>query len=99
MSSLDELVGANVRALREEVGMTQRDLAASLRQAGWQIDTTALTRIEAGARSLRVSQLRLLADALGREVGDVVPGVGAGYEAGFAAGVRAAAEAVAGVSR
>ncbi len=62
---VDEVVGRNIRQSREATGMTQHELAEALRWGGWQIDDTAITRIESGARSLRVSQLTMVAVALG----------------------------------
>ncbi|MFD6134583.1 helix-turn-helix domain-containing protein [Isoptericola sp. NPDC060257] len=68
----DERVGRNVRQVRENRGLTQRELANRLRAAGWQIDTTALTRIENGSRSLRVAQLDLIATALESSIFELV---------------------------
>lgn len=68
----DEVVGGNIRELREGADLTQRELADRLRERGWQIDPTALTRIEAGTRSVRVSQLFLIADALSVTVSELI---------------------------
>lgn len=57
-------VGANVRAIRDERGWTQEDLAA---KAG--IHPTALSMVETGARSPKLDTLIRLAFAL-----DVEPG-------------------------
>ncbi|MFV2143205.1 helix-turn-helix domain-containing protein [Isoptericola sp. G70] len=68
----DERVGRNVRQIREERGLTQKELAERLRSAGWKMDTTALTRIENGSRSLRVAQLDMMATALEASVYDLL---------------------------
>nr|WP_167405792.1 helix-turn-helix transcriptional regulator [Sphaerisporangium cinnabarinum] len=60
----DRRVGRNIRTRREELELTQKQVADALRARGWKIDTTALTRIENGSRSIRVAQLYLLADVL-----------------------------------
>jgi transcriptional regulator with XRE-family HTH domain len=49
-------------------GLTQRELAEKLAELDWRIDPTALTRIEKGERSVRVSQLATLGKALGVSV-------------------------------
>lgn len=53
-----------MREAREALGITQKDLADRLAERGWKIHTTALTLIEKGERSLRVSQLHIMAGAL-----------------------------------
>lgn len=60
----DAIVGRNARLARERLSLTQKDVADRLRRFGWEIDPTAVTRIERGTRSIRVSQLYLLARAL-----------------------------------
>lgn len=71
---IDERVGARVRASRERAGLTQKQLADALAGLGWKIDPTALTGIEKGKRSVRVSQLETLAHALGVPVHDLLRG-------------------------
>lgn len=44
--------------------MTQQQLVDRLEELGWKIHPTALTKIEKGERSLRMSQLELVADVL-----------------------------------
>lgn len=64
MSAINGLVGGNVRAARLDRGLTQRDLAVRLTDAGWKIDASALARIESGERALRIEQVEVLARAL-----------------------------------
>lgn len=61
-----------MRAVREDQEITQKQLAERLREAGWSIDPTALTRIENGTRSVRVAQLQLLATALAVSVDELL---------------------------
>ncbi|MBM7331068.1 helix-turn-helix transcriptional regulator [Agrobacterium sp. S2] len=61
----DSVLGENIRRAREGRGMTQKELAEALRGLGWDIDPTAVTRIEKGDRAVRVNQLYVLAEALG----------------------------------
>lgn len=63
-SSPDVALGENVRRARERLEMTQKDLADALSGLGWDIDATAVTRIEKGTRAVRVNQLYVLAQAL-----------------------------------
>ncbi|KMM46481.1 hypothetical protein CWIS_04900 [Cellulomonas sp. A375-1] len=65
---MDALVGEKVRSYREAKGMTQRELADALGRLGWDVDATAITRIEKGSRALRVNQLQLIAAVLGARV-------------------------------
>jgi transcriptional regulator with XRE-family HTH domain len=53
-------LGAEVRALRERRGLTQRQLAQAL---GW--DQPQVARLEAGAVTPNLATLQLLADRLG----------------------------------
>lgn len=68
----DEIVGANVRSAREREGLTQRDLADVLAKYGWELDPTAITKIEKGSRSLRIGQLYLLARVLHSRPEDLI---------------------------
>ena len=62
--SPDRLVGRSIRRAREKVGLTQKELSDRLTQSGWEIDSTAVTRIEKGTRAVRVNQLYLIAAVL-----------------------------------
>lgn len=65
--SLGAVIGAGVRALRLEQGLTQDELARSLRNVGLDWDQGALARLEAGGRGVSPEQELLLAQALGVE--------------------------------
>ena len=64
-----EVVGQTVKLRREQVGLTQADLATALAEHGMKVDSTAVVRIERGQRALRIDQLLALAAAL-----DTTPG-------------------------
>jgi len=59
-----EVVGQTVKLRREQVGLTQADLATALAEHGMNVDSTAVVRIEHGQRALRIDQLLALAAAL-----------------------------------
>ena len=61
---------AKIKALRESVGMTQRELAQAIG-----MNASQLSLIEAGKRDLRVGQLLLIAAALGISVAQLINGV------------------------
>lgn len=62
--SIEERVGTQVTHLRKSLGMTQRDFAAALTQAGMPVDASAVSRIEKGTRALRLSEAVTLASVL-----------------------------------
>lgn len=66
-------MGRAIADARREKGLTQQELRDRLVELGWQIDVTALTRIENGSRALRVNQVYLIAEALDRPVDELIP--------------------------
>lgn len=58
------VVGSQVRKLRWEHGLRQRDLAARLQIMGWNIDRAAVAKIESGIRCVADYELLFLARAL-----------------------------------
>ncbi|MFK5688737.1 helix-turn-helix domain-containing protein [Ornithinimicrobium sp. LYQ92] len=62
----DRRVGSNVRYARQEVGLSQSDLAAAMREAGqehWH--QTTVSRVERGAQSITVAEGMALTTILG----------------------------------
>lgn len=59
-----EVVGRNVRLLRQQHGMSQAAMADLLSRYGVHLDPTAVLRIEKGARDLKVDELLAFASAL-----------------------------------
>ena len=60
----DILIGANIRKIREEKGVKQTELVASLQLKGISITREALVKIEGGRQHIQASQLRGIRDAL-----------------------------------
>lgn len=80
----DSEVGANVRRVREGLGMSQADLAAAVRKAGWfgALPGTIL-KIEKAQRSLKFTESVALSEALGLPPGWLVePSDAPGFEWG-----------------
>lgn len=61
---ISEIVGANVRRVREVRGMSMRDLAAALKEADWPIYASGIGRLENGGRRIDVDDLVMIAKAL-----------------------------------
>lgn len=71
MNRRKNVVGEQVRHLRNQTGLSQEELAARCQRQGWDIDRFTIARIEAGtrwvgdfevielARALRTTLLRL----------------------------------------
>jgi len=62
--SYDRKVGQQIRAVREQRGLTQEQLAARLQTQGCDITRSALAKIEAGQRHIYAFELRTLRDIL-----------------------------------
>ena len=75
MAQFKNVVGPQVRRIRYGLKLRQRDLAARLEVAGWQIDRAGVSKIE--SRLVHVSDYRqfYLAYALGVSVMDLLPRV------------------------
>ena len=67
-----ELFGANVRAARERLGLSQRALANALAGEGLSLDPSAVTRLERAEREVRISEAVVLARVLQTTVADLV---------------------------
>lgn len=66
-----EQLGANLRRLRQEAGITQMELALRIG-----MDTAEISRLELGNRDPRLSTLARVARGLDRTVVDLVRDVG-----------------------
>ena len=58
--AIEKAIGQNIRALREEAGMTQETLAAKLQIAGCDITRSAVAKIEVGQRHLYPDEIILM---------------------------------------
>jgi len=61
------IVGSNVRKIRENKGWTQEQLAAKCNLLEWNISRGTLAKIEAGVRRVTDIEVRLLVLALNTE--------------------------------
>lgn len=64
MPKRKNLVGEQVRRLRNEIGLSQDELAARCQRQGWDIDRFTVARIEAGSRWVGDFEVIELAKAL-----------------------------------
>jgi transcriptional regulator with XRE-family HTH domain len=61
----EQLVGRHVRALRQEHGWSQQDVAARMRAYGYRWSQATVTRLETASRPIRVNELADLAMLFG----------------------------------
>jgi transcriptional regulator with XRE-family HTH domain len=73
--SIEEIVGEQIAAMRTMRELTQRDLASALTQAGMPVDASAVSRIEKGTRSVRLSEATVIASVLDVDLGFLMRGV------------------------
>lgn len=61
---MKNIVGKNIKEIREKAGITQEQLAIRLEMAGWQIDRFLISKIERGERQVLDIEVQLFAKAL-----------------------------------
>jgi transcriptional regulator with XRE-family HTH domain len=64
MSKRKNLVGEQVRRIRDQLGLSQEELAARCQRQEWDIDRFTIARIEAGTRWVGDFEVVELAKAL-----------------------------------
>lgn len=64
--------GSRVRLVREARGLSQRELARLLTEAGYRIDASAITRVERGERAARLPEAVAIAAVLETTVGELL---------------------------
>lgn len=62
---MKNIIGKNVKEIREKVGITQEQLAIRLEMAGWKTNRFIVSKIERGERQVLDIEVQLLAKALG----------------------------------
>lgn len=67
------IMGLEIRRLREQKGWSQADFARELQLAGWDVERTILTKIELRRRCLTDYELLILAKTLGVTLNAFVP--------------------------
>lgn len=73
MAKSQNIVGPQVRKLRDQQGMTQEALAARCNLLGWDLSRATLAKVEARLRCVTDGELRVLADALKAKIEDLYP--------------------------
>jgi transcriptional regulator with XRE-family HTH domain len=68
------LIGPQVRKLRDRKGWTQEILAEKLQLAGWDISRTSLAKLEAQLRWVSDVELLFLSRVLRVDIADLYPG-------------------------
>ncbi len=68
----EKKIGKNIRALREQKGMTQEQLSVKLQVKGCDVTRSALAKIEVGQRHLYVDELKLLKEILNVEYEEIL---------------------------
>lgn len=68
---IEKRIGANIRALRENVNMTQDELAVKLQVAGCDITRSAIAKIEVGQRKPYPDEIILIKNILKTEYSDI----------------------------
>ncbi|MHC1762699.1 MAG: helix-turn-helix domain-containing protein [Verrucomicrobiia bacterium] len=76
MAKPQNIVGPQVRKLRDHQGMTQEMLAARCGVLGWDLSRATLSKIEAQLRCVTDRELQVLAEALRVGVERMYPGHG-----------------------
>lgn len=61
---MKNVVGTNIREIREKAGITQEQLAIRLEMAGWHIDRFLISKIERGERQVLDIEVQLFAKVL-----------------------------------
>ena len=73
MANRQNIVGPQVRKMRDQQNMTQEALAARCGVLGWDLSRGTLSKIEAQLRCVTDTELRVLADALKVGLDDLYP--------------------------
>lgn len=73
-ATVDARFGRAVSSARQARRLSQRDLAALLTGAGMPVDASAVSRIEAGTRSVRLREAETIAQALGMNLAALLIG-------------------------
>ena len=67
------IVGPQIRRLRNARGLSQHELAAKCQRMGWDVGRDIIARIESRIRLVTDSEILFLARALRATVGDLFP--------------------------
>ena len=70
-AQIEKKIGANLRLLRENAGMTQEEVSAKLQLMGCDITRSALAKMEVGQRHIYPDEILLLKEILGVGYDDI----------------------------
>ena len=73
MANAQNIIGPQVRKLRNERGMSQDQLAAKLQLLGLEMSRAGVSKIEARLRCVSDAELPVIAKALGVEIPSLFP--------------------------
>jgi transcriptional regulator with XRE-family HTH domain len=73
VSSPLNLIGKQVRELRDRKGWTQEDLSAKLQVFGWDVSRESLAKLETQQRRVPDGELFILAKVLGTKTDELFP--------------------------
>lgn len=71
---VEQTFGAEVARLRSLLDMSQRAFATKLTERGMAVDASAVSRIESGARALRLSEALIISDVLNVDIDMLISG-------------------------
>lgn len=94
-------IGQRIAQRRGTLGLSQSALANRITEAGFTVDASAISRIESDQRDLRLSEVSIIAKALGAEPEEIAYGIAidmdarwSGYQQGWADANSAIATAI-----
>ena len=61
---MKNIVGKQIKEIREKAGITQEQLAIHLEMAGWRVDRFLVSKIERGERQVLDTEVQLIAKVL-----------------------------------
>ena len=61
---MKNVIGHQIKKIREKLGITQEQLAIRIEMAGWQVDRFVVSKIERGDRQLSDVEAQTIAKAL-----------------------------------
>jgi transcriptional regulator with XRE-family HTH domain len=68
---MKNVVGKQIKVIREKSGITQEQLAIRLEMAGWQVDRFLISKIERGERQVLDTEVQLIAKVLKVAISDL----------------------------
>lgn len=73
MTRRGNLIGTQVSAARNRLGLSQAGLAANCQRMGWDVSRDVLARIESGIRGVSDKEMAIFSEALGVSPQELLP--------------------------